>query len=116
MPGSGTLTLSGTIVGYPTGQRTVNVQWPLPAAVDESTSSNLSIGDNQFGIPGGASIVIIEPPDGNVVPIVLKGASGDLGLVLHPTLAHVQSINVAMGSFILNISQVLVGPVQITFF
>jgi hypothetical protein len=116
MPGSGTLTLSGMITGYPFGQRTVNIAWPLTAALDDSFPASLSIGDNQISVPSGASMVAIEPPDANTVVITLKGGVSDTGIALHKTQACWLSLDSSTVGFYLNIPSLLTGPVQITFF
>ena len=116
MPGTGTLTLSGEIAGYSTGTREVTVLWPLPAAIDDATGVSLAIGDNQILVPGGASIVIIEPPEGNGQIISLKGQVGDVGINIHKTLPHLQSLDPTTTGFYLSITSVLPGPVQLTFF
>jgi hypothetical protein len=116
VPGTGTLTLAGTIVGYPTGQRVVNLLWPLPASIDESLQLFLNVGDNPVVVPGGASIVVIEFPSSNAAQVILKGTPGDTGIALHRTLPHVQSLDVTVGGFVLTAMAPLTGPVQLTFF
>lgn len=114
--GAGTLTLSGTITGFPTGSRTVSVLFPLPAAIDVSLSVNLSTGDNQIPVPSGASMVIIEFPSGTSSQILLKSQPADAGVSLNPFLPTVYSIGSPQTSFYLNITQTLGGAVQLTFF
>lgn len=116
MPGAGTLNLTGTITGFPFGERVVALQWVLPAAIDNSVSVMLAIGDNQLFIPGGATLVTIEPPPGNTVPITLKGAPGDVGIPIHPTMTTGPlPFGVAATTFYLNIGTTMPGPVQIAY-
>lgn len=115
--GSATLILSGTVVGLPSGQQVVSVQWALPNAVGEIVPVTLAIGNNLINVPSGAATVLIQPPDGNSVVITMKRTTGvgDLGLDLHPGLPAFVSLNTTMVSFYLTISSLLSGPVQISF-
>ncbi len=116
MPGTGTLTLSGTLVGLPSGQRTITVSIPLLAAIDVSMSISLTSGDNTIAIPANTTGVIIEPPPGNTVLLKMKGAAGDLGVNLHKTQMSNPNFDVSQSTIILNAASALLGPVELTFY
>lgn len=115
MPGSGVLTLSGTIVGLPTGQATINIQYVLPAAIEAAYEIQLAMGDNVFTIPSGATVAIIQPPPGNVIAITIKSAGDPTGLALHPLLPLIYPLG-AQAAFTLTTPSVPTGPHQVTFF
>ena len=116
MTGSGTLTLTGTITGFSSGSRTVNVPWVFPAAVESTYSYFLGVGTTQISVPGGSSMVMIEPPESNPVPIFLAASPTDIGIALHRTLPHWQSLDGSVSILYLTITILLPGPVQITFY
>lgn len=64
---------------------------------------DLAIGNNSVSVPAGAIGVTIIPPDDNEEDITLKGATGDTGILLHPTA----STSIGLGSetaFYLNVT------------
>lgn len=116
MPASGRLTFSGEIENFPSGSRTFESTIELTNSVDQSSSVLLTSGYNQISVPTGASGCIIQPPFNNVVPITLKGATGDTGILLHPTNPHIQSLGV--GALVLGITAAssLSGTTEFNFF
>lgn len=116
MPGSGILTLSGTIVGLPTGQATINIQYVLPAAIESAYEITLGAGDNTFIIPQGTTLVIVQPPPGNTVAVSIKGLGDPLGLALHPLMPLIYPIGAGQATITLTAVSVPPGPHQITFF
>ena len=116
MTASGTLVLSGTISGVPSGQQVVDVPWVLPNAIGQTGSITLAIGDNLINIPAGnPATVLIQPPNANTIPITMKRVPGDTGWDLHPAVPAYPSLNTTMASFYLTVTALLPGPVQITF-
>ncbi len=100
---SGTLTYSGTLIGFPSGQRTINMSFMITSAVDDAMSLTLAVGDNVIVVPSNANGVIIEPPAGNSVIVSLSGAGASIDAVgLHPTLPLIWHFPVTLVSFVLN--------------
>lgn len=93
MAGTGTLTFSGQITGFPTGTTTFNSVISLTNAVDYVLTLQLTSGYNSVTVPSGATGVVIQPPFGNTVQLTLKGATGDTGIPMHKTNMHVQSLD-----------------------
>lgn len=116
MPGTGILTFSGTLTGYPTGSRVINISFPIVSSVDDSMSFPLQVGDNLVAIPEGANGVVIDPPAGNSVIITLSGQPGSVGIGLHPTFPLIWFIPAAQSTFTLNVPSLPPGNHQITFF
>lgn len=114
--GSGTLTFSGTIVGYPSGDRVINVSFPIVSSVDDAMPITLTVGDNVINIPGGANGVIIDPPPGNSVIVLLQGEPGDLGIGLHQNFPTIWMIPASQVSFNLNAPSAPPGAHQLTYF
>ena len=115
MAGSGTITLSGTIVGLPNGQRVVSQSYPIDAAIDESLQLTLAVGDNEIAVPGGASAVMIDLPVSNTVLVTLSPALGIAGVALHKTLPAWLPIDSSQTVLVLNAASALAGPVQVMF-
>lgn len=115
MPGSGTLTLTGIIVGFPAGQRTVSIPWVLGAAIDSSNPISLGVGITTISVPSGASMMLVEPPSGNTIPILLLGSLTDTGITLHKTFPHWQSLDSSVTNVYFRVGTIVNG-VQITFY
>lgn len=116
MPGTGTLTLSGTLSGFPSGQRTISVSLPITSAIDVSYEPVLAIGNNTITVPAGANGVIIDPPSANTIVVTLRGTGTDTGVTLHRTLATAWLFDSSQVTFVLNTPSLLSGPMQLTFF
>ena len=68
----------------------------------------MTMGDNTISTPAGeASFVIIQPPSTNVGTLTLKGAGGDTGIVIHPTLPTILSLGPADTFFILKTTAII---------
>lgn len=115
MPGSGQLSLTGTLVGFSVGQRAVNVPWAFASALDDTGPMTLNPGDNLIIVPGAAQMMLIEPPSSNAVAMTLKGSLTDTGITLHRTFSHWQSLDATVNILYLNVAQT-VTPVQVSFF
>lgn len=113
---SGTLTFSGTLTGFPSGSRSISVSMILDNAVDDATGVVLPAGDTTFQIPSGANGVIIDPPEGNVIPLTVKGAPGDVGLPLHPTHFMVWPFAPTATGFTITAASNMAAPIQLTYF
>lgn len=116
MTGSGSLSFAGTLVGFPSGQRTILVTYPIPSALDDAFPVTLGLGNTQVNVPANANGVIIEPPPGNAIVISIKSSSGDTGLAIHRTLGLIYFMDISQTSFFLSVPTALPGPVQLTFF
>lgn len=114
--GSGTLSFSGTIVGYPTGDRVISISFPIVSSVDDAMPITLQVGDNVITLPPGANGVIIDPPSGNSVIVQLQGEPGDLGVGLHPVFPTIWMIPATAVSFNLNTPSAPPGAHQLTYF
>ncbi len=65
----------------------------------------LSTGANTISVPTGATAVTIIPPAGNVITMILKGTSLDIGVSLHLTDPTSLGINrTGSSSFVLTVS------------
>lgn len=88
MAATGTITISGSIIGTPGGTRTVGpFVISLPAAILGVIEPVLVDGANgPYAIPANANYCLIVPPSTNIATITLKGATGgDAGLPLNLT-------------------------------
>lgn len=80
-----------------------------PASIEIKT---LSSGNNTITVPTGGSTVracTIEPPTGNTVAMILKGANGDTGVALHDTDPTSIAIDGAVTTFVINVDGTLTG-------
>lgn len=89
-----TVTISGTKTGMDTGSTAI-----APATITNAASvANITVQSFAVAtfaavtVPTGAVGVIIKPPAANLGTITLKGITGDTGVSLHATNAHVQSL------------------------
>jgi hypothetical protein len=85
MAGTGSVTISGTISGEPTGIKQINEVIQYAAAVGSVWDGALAQGFNSIAVPAGATAAIIQPPANNATYIVLKGAANDVGTPMHMT-------------------------------
>ncbi len=94
-----TVNITGTKTGMDTGSTAI-----APAVISNPTSV-ASVTVQSFTaatfaavtVPSGAVGVIIKPPAANVGTITLTGVTGDTGVPLHKTNAHVQSLDTGSG-------------------
>lgn len=96
MPVLATITVTGTKTGLETGSTAI-----APAVITNATSvantTTQSFAAATFAavtVPTGAVGVIIKPPAANLGTITMKGVTGDTGIPLHKTNAHMQSLEV----------------------
>jgi hypothetical protein len=83
-----------------------------PASPGVIELRSLISGANAITVPGGGATpvaVTIIPPAGNVVPITLKGISGDAGILLHPTDPSTLSLGGTVSSFVLTTTGAITG-------
>lgn len=114
MAAVGNLSITGNVMGQPTGQRTFG---PLvvttTAAVDATLVVTLSIGANTITIPAGTTSMVItgpnavypapNPPFGGT--LTLKGVTGDTGIPLsakNPTVLEWDAGTVAPATLVIN--------------
>jgi hypothetical protein len=72
-----------------------DLQWSLPIAYSAVQRLDLNVGNNLITPPTNATVVAIQPPANSTAVLKLKGAVGDTGVTLHPTLPSVISITAA---------------------
>jgi hypothetical protein len=83
----------------------LDLQWTLLAAVGQLTTITLAAGDNTLAIPAGTTLIGIKPPTTNGIVLKLKGAGGDTGFTLQPSIPFLLSW--AAGTVLINaVSQV----------
>jgi hypothetical protein len=83
---AGTLTISGTQSGIPSGSRAFSVSIPGPLSNNEATTNvALASGANTITVPTGATGVLIIPPAANAQTLTLKGVTGDTGVPISPS-------------------------------
>jgi hypothetical protein len=116
MPGTGTLTFSGTITGLPSGTRNLSSAVALASAVDQSQQIILASGFNSITVPSGATGCVITPPAGNAVALTLKGVTGDTGIPMHPTFPTIPMFATSATTFGITAAAATSGNTQINFF
>lgn len=112
---TGTISVSGTLVGGPIGQRVINTVNTVTAGIDGSITQTLAIASTTIAVPTGATLAIIAVTGTTTGTMILKGVAGDTGVVLDttgkPTLL---SWTTAPANFVLTVAVATV-PVQIQF-
>ena len=110
---TGTVTVSGNVTGGPDGSRSFGPFTSYSsAAITETLPVALSVGANTITVPTGATVMILNPPNGtNPTPnpayggtLTLKGVSGDTGVPLSNTRVSVISWDTAPSSVVVNAS------------
>lgn len=77
------LQISGTFTAAGAGQLAVNIGIDVPAPVCSQVVVQLASGYNSFAIPAGTTIVIVRLASANAQTIVLKGPTGDTGILIN---------------------------------
>lgn len=72
------------------------------APVGGPTPQVLSPGDNSISVPTGAQGVLIVPPTSSVIVKKLKGAGGDTGVVISPSLCTMLSLPSGATTLLIN--------------
>ena len=111
----GTLLISGTQSGIPTGEAVIGPFNVPMSNVDETLSVTLAQGDNTFALPAAIEGVIIMIPANQTGVVKLKGAGADTGVplsVLEPTVLEFPSGGVP-ASIILNASVAGTSPTTV---
>jgi hypothetical protein len=67
----------------------IGAGWVFDAAVGQIDPVSWAQGTTQLAVPAGATMIVLIPPSTNVTPIVLKGATGDIGIPASPNSATV---------------------------
>jgi hypothetical protein len=103
----GTITFTGDVTATQTNAALQN-----PASPGVSQLISLAVGANTITAPAGGATpvaVTIVPPAGNVQPITLKGVTGDIGILLHPTDPSTIALGAGVVSFVLNAGGAVAG-------
>lgn len=101
MANTGTITLTGTVTGPSSGDKSIKASWSLAAAVFDANTVSLASGDNSITVPTGTSFILFVPPTSNTEVIKVKGNAGDTGVQISKVLPTVLTWD-ATGSLILN--------------
>jgi len=106
---TGTVYLTGELLGNPEGRRNINLSWSITAGAF-AVKADLASGDNDLTttIPSGTTLIVVIPPTSNTQALKLKGAAGDTGVRISPTKPHVHAWGAA-GSFIVNAAGTVTG-------
>lgn len=118
MPAYGSVSITGSVTGFPTGAKSFNFSLSSANAVGDIYDITLAQGDNTIQIPPNATMVFIDPPAGNNVALRLKGPgqASDVGWPLHPNQVSFLPLATGVTSMIINAAAaVTVGPVQLSF-
>lgn len=113
---TGTISVAGTLVGGPIGQRVINTVNTVTNGIDGAITQTLAIAANTITVPTGATLVIIAVTGTTTGTMTLKGVAGDTGIALDvtgkPTLLSWPVA--APANFVLTVAVATV-PVQIQF-
>jgi hypothetical protein len=112
MATTGTITISGTVTGGPSGQRTFSSSIPITAGVDQSSVITLNSGANTITPPTGATVAVIfganatqpQPNPLNTATLLLKGVTGDTGISLSSTYPTVLTFGTLPATFVITAS------------
>lgn len=96
---AGVIYVTGELTGVTTGSRQLALSWTITDGKEE-VRVDLAAGDNSFTVPTGTSLVVVVPPTTNVIPLKLKGAAGDTGVIISSTRPTVVAYD--SGPFIVN--------------
>lgn len=97
MTTSGFWRIYGSVTGYPSGTRAVDVEIDVGSAGIDNAFSQTINGFSAVTIPTGATAVLIIPPTANTNTITLKGITGDTGVALSKTLPTVLALAASSG-------------------
>lgn len=115
MPAALTLNLNGSVTGLAAGSLAVGpASVTSAAAVGQRSLVNFVLGTNTIAIPLGTTSVVIVPPSGNTVSMLLKGVAADTGFRLHNTAWAVIPIDPSTTSFVITAGAAITG-VDISF-
>jgi hypothetical protein len=119
---SGYVAISGLIYGTTAGTVTVG-PYTVAANTDnnfDSSTVSIATGENTISVPSWAVGVSILTPQAGTQNLVLKGASGDTGIVIAPNQACLLNFDTVTpdvpSSFVLDNPGSDAVPTQITFF
>jgi hypothetical protein len=80
---TGSLTVSGSVTGLPTGSKSLGPLTVTPSApIGDTRDVPLTTGDNTVTVPAGTTLVVITLPAGNTQAVKLKQVGGDSGTPL----------------------------------
>ena|SRR5215475_7553806 len=92
----------------------IDAQWTFATGlIGAQTQGSFGSGDNTLTIPSGTKVILVIPPTTNAATLKWKGAGGDTGTTMSPTLPYVGTYSA--GSVIINASS-SVNPVAIYYF
>lgn len=112
----GLLRIMGQTSG-PMGIRTID---PRPISTTDASNETreiyLTSGDNIIPVAKKSRICVITPPKGNTVSLRLKGASGDVGVLLHPDIPWALSLeSTTQTEIIIRAGSAMTSPTQFAF-
>lgn len=122
MAATATITISGNVSGLPSGTRTIGPVRAVSAAANGSVQEVvLQSGANTITVPTipATTGCIIQLPSANTSVVTLKGVTGDTGIAIGKTTAHLLTWDpsAAPASFVLASAATQTGLVtEITFF
>lgn len=110
-----TITLTCPVTGLPGGTENINPPvLTVTPALGVVSSYILASGDNTVTVPTGAKKILILPPVGNTVVILLKKTGADTGLPLDLVDWSFLSVG-TMTTFVLNAASLMSSAVTIYF-
>lgn len=106
MPATGSVSISGSVTGLPTGSKTVGpITISSAAAVGQQTDLVLASGDNTITVPSTATAAIVVFASASTTTKKIKGVAGDTGITLAKTGKFVLQFDTTPpASFIINSS------------
>lgn len=70
----------------------IDYAWIFDEAIGQIDVITLATGPNTLRQPSGATMLLLIPPPTNIVPLILKGAISDQGVMLTPNCASILSL------------------------
>lgn len=102
MAGTGTITITGSLLGGNTGTKTFpSASIVNTSAIENTGTQALGIGDTTITLPAGTLGLYILPI-GNTTVLKLKGAAGDTGIQISKTNPTVLAFDSTLPALIIN--------------
>ena len=105
---TGTLTLSGTLLGLPGGSKSPFVAWTITTGVGAITVSDVLTTGTTFTVPTGTTLAIITPPTANTNALTLNSA-----VSLRKNLPTVLALDTTVTTFTLTATGSTIAGVEV---
>src|SRR5947209_19015845 len=115
MAALGSVSITSSVTGLPTGSKSFNFALSSANASGEVIDVLLAAGDNLIDVPPNASMVFIDPPSTNTTILTLKGAAADVGFAIHPSQVTFLPLPSGTAQLRINAAAALTQAVEFSF-